>query len=123
MRNGLRESRIRSFRTCFFSLVAFLGLAAAVAVPPEETTATADEDATSGRLESHEPAAEIPTAVVAAAGEREAARVNCLQESNRQAKENYVLRQADIVCRVTGCLNDDHVNSIPPPPSLRSGAG
>ena len=62
------------FRTCFFSLVAFLGLDAA-AVAPADTTATAVDDATSGRRESIEPA-EPPTA---AAGDRAEARVNCLQ--------------------------------------------
>ena len=64
------------FRTCFFSLVAFLGLEAA-AVAPADTTATAVDDATSGRRESIEPA-EPPTAA-AAAGDRAEARVNCLQ--------------------------------------------
>ena len=65
--------------TCFFSLVVFLGLEAAVA--PADTTATAVDDATSGRRESHEPDAEFPTAAAAPAGDRAAARVNCLQGS------------------------------------------
>ena len=56
----------------------FFGLVAA-AVAPADTTATAVDDDTSGRLESHEPA-ELPTAVPDA-GDRDAARVNCLQAS------------------------------------------
>ena len=61
--NRLCELQIRSVvQTCFFSLVVFFGLVAA-AVVPADTTATAVDDDTSGRLESQEPAEEPPTAV------------------------------------------------------------
>ena len=58
--------------------MAFFGLEAA-AVAPADTTATAVDDATSGRRESIEPAEPL-TAAAATDGDRAEARVNCLQK-------------------------------------------